>query len=255
MKLRFALTFLIIALALRAQATPLTDKELDAIGRRVWVNECGGTREGLTSWNSGEAFASLGIGHFIWYPKGAGGPFEESFPHLARFLAASGATVPAWIENGPCPWATRAEFESQFHSARMVELRALLVATVRLQSRFLVQRMEDSLAKMLTAAPAGQRENVRAQFERMKSGGGAFALIDYVNFKGEGVKPEERYAGEGWGLLQVLAGMRGAGKGARAEFAESAAAVLARRVRNSPPARNEQRWLAGWKKRVASYAE
>ena len=38
-------------------AHALSDKELDSIGRRVWVNECGGTRDGLTSWNAGENFA------------------------------------------------------------------------------------------------------------------------------------------------------------------------------------------------------
>ena len=32
-------------------------------------------------------------------------------------------------------------------------------------------------------------------------------LIDYVNFKGEGVLETERYRGRGWGLLQVLEGM------------------------------------------------
>jgi hypothetical protein len=38
-------------------------------------------------------------------------------------------------------------------------------------------------------------------------------------------------------------------------FAESAAETLARRVRNSPPDRNEARWLPGWKARVHRYAE
>ena len=236
-------------------ARALTDKELDSIGRRVWVNECAGTRDGLTSWNAGENFASLGIGHFIWYPKGARGPFEESFPKLAKYLSANGVTVPAWAQDD-CPWASRAEFQSQFHGAQANELRALLFDTLRLQSRFLAQRMEESLPKMLASAPAAQRENVRAQFERMRAtGAGTFALIDYVNFKGEGTKSEERYDGEGWGLLQVLAGMKGSGNGAAREFGASAAAVLSRRVRNSPPAQNEQRWLAGWKSRVTAYGD
>ena len=37
------------------------------------------------------------------------------------------------------------------------------------------------------------------------------------------------------------------------EFARGAAVVLKRRVHNAMPARNEQRWLAGWLKRVNSY--
>jgi hypothetical protein len=116
--------------------------------------------------------------------------------------------------------------------------------------------MEEALPKMLRSAPAPDRDNVRAQFQRLAAtGAGTFALIDYVNFKGEGTKLEERYKGEGWGLLQVLAGMNSSGGGGPAEFSRSAAAVLERRVQNSPPARNEVRWLPGWKSRVRSYAE
>ena len=246
---------LLVFLALAARALALTDSELDSIGRRVWQNECGGTRDGLTSWNSGENFASLGIGHFIWYPKNARGPFEESFPKLARFLAANGVKTPAWLA-GDCPWNSRAEFQSAIRSDRMNDLRDLLAATIRLQSRFLAERMQHALPQMLDAAPAAQRENVRRQFERLAATGtGTYALIDYVNFKGEGTKPTERYAGEGWGLLQVLAGMRGDGPGSAREFAESAAAVLTRRVKNSPPDRHEERWLPGWKSRVRGYGE
>jgi hypothetical protein len=255
MKRSCFLTFAIFGLLANIATAALSDAELERIGRRVWQNECAGTREGLTSWNAGEAFASLGIGHFIWYPQGQRGPFEESFPPLVTFLAAHGATVPAWL-HGACPWKSRAEFQADLHSARMNELRDLLAGTIPLQSRFLAERMESALPKMLASAPARDRENVRAQFQRLAAtGAGTFALIDYVNFKGEGTKLEERYQGEGWGLLQVLAGMHGSGSGAPAEFARSAAAILERRVQNSPPARNEARWLPGWKSRVRSYAE
>lgn len=245
----------VLLLVLNVSALALSDAELDSIGRKVWQNECGGTRDGLTSWNTGEAFASLGIGHFIWYPKGADGPFDESFPGLAKFLAANGAKVPDWL-HGDCPWNTRAEFQADFRSTRMNELRDLLASTIRLQSRFLAMRMEAALPKMLASAPAAQRANVRAQFERLAATGpGTFALIDYVNFKGEGVKKEERYKGEGWGLLQVLAGMEGSGGGAPREFGESAGRVLTRRVENAPPERKESRWLPGWKNRVRAYGE
>ncbi len=245
----------VVLLGLNASACALSVAELDSIGRRVWQNECGGTREGLTSWNTGENFASLGIGHFIWYPKDARGPFEESFPKLVGFFAANGVKTPGWVR-GDCPWNSRAEFQSALHSERMNELRDLLASSLRAQSRFLAERMARALPQMLDAAPAAQRENVRRQFERLAATGeGTYALIDYVNFKGEGTKDTERYRGEGWGLLQVLTGMRGSGTGAAREFAESAAAVLARRVKNSPPARHEERWLPGWQSRVRRYGE
>jgi hypothetical protein len=233
----------------------LSDAELDRIGRRVWQNECGGRRDGLTSWNAGEDFASLGIGHFIWYPKGKEGPFEESFPKLAEYLARHGATVADWMK-GDCPWDSRAEFQGDFHSPRMNELRDLLANTVKLQSRFLAERMEQALPKMIQQAPAGEGKRVKANFERLAATGpGTYALIDYVNFKGEGTKSTERYKGEGWGLLQVLAEMRPDAAVPAAEFARSAATVLERRVKNSPPERGEARWLPGWKSRVKGYGE
>lgn len=240
----------------RALSDPreFSDKELDSIGRRIWLNECGGRRDGLTSWNGGEQFASLGIGHFIWYPAGKKGPFDEGFPPLVRYLAEQGEKVPAWMLDQPCPWTTRDAFRADFQSAKMRELRNLLAGTVRHQAAFIVRRMEASLPKILAAASAAQRDNVKAQFERMRSSAdGAFTLIDYVNFKGEGIKETERYKGEGWGLLQVLAGMSGKGPGAVKEFARSAESILTRRVRNAPPARGEARWLQGWKNRVRRY--
>ena len=84
---------------------------------------------------------------------------------------------------------------------------------------------------------------------------GMYALIDYVNFKGEGTNPAEQYRGIGWGLRQVLEEMRpvSPGQPAAVEFAEAAKRVLQRRVDNSPPGRGEARWLAGWRNRCDSY--
>ena len=251
MRLICALAFVLSASA----ASALTPRELDVIGHRVWQNECSGTREGLTSWNTGENFASLGIGHFIWYPKGQNGPFEESFPKLVSFLAAQGADLPGWVKGGgPCPWNTRQEFQAAKSEPRMQELRDLLARTVRLQSKFLVQRLDTAVPKLAAGAPAADRENVRHQIDRLKqSGAGTYAMIDYINFKGDGLLATERYKGEGWGLLQVLQEMHGSGPGAAKEFGDAAAKVLTRRVQNSPAGRNEQQWLPGWKNRVHSY--
>jgi hypothetical protein len=242
--------------ALSAASTDIPQRELAEIGRKVWHNECGGTVEGLTSWNTGETFPSLGIGHFIWYPKGQDGPFEESFPKLLAKLQRSGIDLPAWLHPGKdAPWHTRAEFQRDIQSARIRELRALLARTVDLQTEFLAERMDAALPKMLEAAPQKSRDHIRRQFLRLRSDArGLYALIDYVNFKGEGTKETERYKGDGWGLLQVLEQMDPDIPDAPAAFARAAAQVLTRRVANSPPERNEARWLPGWKARTDSYA-
>lgn len=239
----------IAAIFLTTSAFALSEKELDSIGNRVWKNECGGTREGLTSWNSGEAFASLGIGHFIWYPSGGSGPYEESFPGLVDYLFKAGVKIPIWLKSGmACPWRTKAEFEADAQSAKMKELRAMLAGSIREQSRFLAQRMERALPKLLAAT---RDKSVEAKFKALlTTGSGTYALIDYVNFKGEGTNPKERYNGEGWGLLQVLEGMEGNTSKA---FGASAARVLTRRTENADPSRNESKWLAGWLSRVRGY--
>ncbi len=238
-------------------AIALSHAEALRIGRKIWQNECNGTVSGLTSWNEGENFASLGIGHFIWYPKGQRGPFEESFPKLISFISSRGAKLPKLLLGAgelPCPWNSRTEFLRSQQTSAMKELRQFLADTVDLQAEFLVKRLGNALPKMLDEAAPAERQNVQQQFERVASTPqGCYALVDYVNFKGEGVLHTERYRGEGWGLLQVLEGMRANATNAVNEFSHSAAAVLKRRVQNSPLERNEARWLSGWLNRVHSY--
>lgn len=90
----------------------------------------------------------------------------------------------------------------------MGELRSLLARTVPLQARFAAGRLEAALPKMLEAAQVGEREKIRTNFYRVAAEPfGPYALVDYVNFKGEGTLESERYKGEGWGLLQVLEAM------------------------------------------------
>jgi len=252
---------LAFTLAFAAPAAPagsgikISDAEADRIGKKIWQNECAGTRDGLTAWNKGEDFPSLGIGHFIWYPQGKRGPFKESFPALKDYLQSQGVKLPGWLAAAQaCPWPDRAAFMADFRSPRMEELRTLLASTVGQQARFAALRLEAALPKMLAAAPANEREKIRRNFYRVANApGGLYPLMDYVNFKGEGTAPTERYQGEGWGLLQVLAGMSDTGS-PTAAFSKSADRVLTRRVELSPPARGEKRWLAGWRNRLATYA-
>lgn len=234
----------------------LSESEALEVGKKVWRNECSGRIAGLTSWNVGEDFPSLGIGHFIWYPENAHDKFEESFPRLLAFLQAHGTRLPDWLKpDMRCPWTSREQFLSELNGKELTELRTMLANTVPTQTKFIVQRLEEALPKMLESAPPQSREKIKARFYKvMKSGAaGAFALIDYVNFKGEGINLGERYNGQGWGLLQVLEGMSDKGS-ALSAFSKSAAAVLTLRVKNSPPERHEERWLLGWKKRVGAYS-
>lgn len=242
-----------------AEPVRISDADALRIGKKIWQNESNGTVAGLTAWNTGENFASLGIGHFIWYPQGVHGPFDESFPKLLAFARKRHVAISVWLnQSSSCPWNSRAEFSSTQNSPQMRELRQFLSRTIDLQAQFMVARLQQSLAKMLDEAAPADRANIERQFARVASTPhGCYALVDYVNFKGEGVLQTERYRGEGWGLLQVLEEMHGTenGPSAAREFSHSAAAMLRRRVQNSPPERHEARWLPGWLNRVHSYSE
>ena len=133
-------------------------------------------------------------------------------------------------------------------------MRRWLANHVDLQTDFIIRRSRAALPAMAQASRTPQA--IIARYRALAATTqGMYCLVDYVNFKGEGLKPEERYNGQGWGLLQVLEEMQGypQGRAATAEFARAAAAVMRRRVANAPASRGEQRWLPGWLNRCATY--
>lgn len=237
----------------------VSPQELEKIGQLIFINEGAGKVENLTTWNEGEEFASLGIGHFIWYPKDKEYRFYEIFPIVYEFIKSQGGEAPDWMEEMPTfdlPWDSREDFYSDFQTHKMVSLRQFLLKTIPQQSLFMAGRLERSLPKILEAVPEESHEHVKKQFYRVaNSPMGIYVLIDYVNFKGEGTLETERYNGQGWGLLQVLEGMEGTQQGLPAlkEFAAGAERVLIRRVSNSPAERGEKRWIPGWKNRIKTY--
>ena len=118
-------------------------------------------------------------------------------------------------------------------------------------------RSRAALPKILAAAPASERTKIQANYQKVSTTPqGTYALIDYVNFKGDGTQVTERYKGQGWGLMQVLGGMKNvpSGPAAAAEFAASAKRALSRRITNSPQERGESRWREGWHNRCDTYA-
>jgi hypothetical protein len=261
-----ALGFLIFALlfapALLAQPddTPMTADELGCLQKMIFFNECSGKVERMTTWNEDEAFPSFGIGHFIWYPANTEKPYKELFPELLSFFEAQIVEIPAWIKALPppreAPWLTREEFLSDLPSERMKILRDFLDRTQKFQMQFIIQRVEGTLPRMLATVPEEKRQEIELKFKEVADApNGMFALIDYVNFKGEGILETERSQGQGWGLLQVLEAMRLPEKkeDSLEEFVRAAKKILETRARNAPPEKDCTKRLCGWKARLKNY--
>jgi hypothetical protein len=242
-----------------AQTISISEEEAARIAERVFANECFSKDDCLIEWNAGEEFLSLGIGHFIWYPEGPKGPFEESFLKYLSYTRNSGEKIPHWLDTVPfpaCPWSSREDFLANQEDARLAELREFLLASKPRQAAFLIQRLEEALPLILHGLESEEAKQIRKKFYQVYSApSGIYALVDYINFKGLGILATERYNGEGWGLLQVLSLMHETDSpaAARQEFVRAAKTILTRRVANSPPERNEQRWLSGWLTRLDSY--
>lgn len=237
------------------QALSISPQDASQIGEKIWRNECAGTVEGLTNWKKGENFASLGIGHFIWYPSGKEERFQETFPELLQFLKEQGVSFPAWLRTASgCPWQSREEFYKDIQGPKMQSLRQFLFDTKDLQAIFIANRLEKALPQMLEKLTKEERHRITTTFYRIaKDANGLYALIDYLNFKGAGASSKETYKGQGWGLLQVLQGIPTTSKRPLVDFVNAAKAILAQRVKNAPPERHEEQWLKGWHNRLDTY--
>lgn len=236
----------------------LKPAQLDWVGQKIFQNECAGQYQCLVYWNEAEAFPSLGIGHFIWYPKGVDERFVESFPALIEYMEQRQLNLPEWLrelEPFDAPWPDRDTFLKVADSPEMAELREFLAGTQGVQAEFIFRRAKSSLVKVVKAAPKARQPDVQKRLRALsQTPGGVYAVMDYVNFKGEGLSPDERYKGKGWGLLQVLLAMS-PGEEALVQFREAAAAVLTRRAENADSPVERERWLAGWLKRLETYKE
>jgi hypothetical protein len=234
----------------------ISSKEAENIGHQIFINECSGKVEKLVWWNDGENFASLGIGHFIWYPKEEKGPFEETFPLFLAFLNARNVCIPVWLQRADknCPWNSKQEFLEKNQEAKKKDLQAFLSRTIPLQIAFIITRFEQTIPRLFSDLPEKEKKDALRKIESIgQTLQGKYALVDYLNFKGEGTSQKERYCGQGWGFRQVIQEMPGNAKDPVIAFAETAKMVLKRRVQNAPIERREERWLSGWLARVDSY--
>lgn len=258
MKLYFVVIILVSFLqTLPGYSYDMSEKLATAISEKIWKNECRGTIQGLTTWNQGENFGSFGIGHFIWYPKNEEMKFKETFPSLLEYIQSRGIQLPEFLKDCKnCPWNTREEFYKNFENVNMIELRRFLYETKTLQALFITQRLDTTLKEMGEKLSGIEYQKIRDVYNDLaKDSKGLYAMIDYLNFKGDGISKLETYEGKGWGLLQVLQRLSPSSNDILRDFVEAAKAVLVERVKNSPQERQEKKWLKGWINRVNTYLE
>ncbi|HGZ71330.1 MAG TPA: hypothetical protein ENK74_07990 [Nitratifractor sp.] len=257
------LFLLLFASSLFGGQIELSKKDAAKIAHKVWLNEGAGKKSYLVWWNRGEEFASCGIGHFIWFTKDKPMWFFHAFPAMLEYITKKGAKPPKWLTpNTPCIWNSYEEWQraKRLNSPKMVELTNFLNRTKTLQAQFMVHRLSKAYPKLLSYAKNNkERAKIEKNFQKLlyRNGKidpqGAYCLIDYTNFKGDGTLESERYQGYGWGLYQVLLHMDSSNRNKYRAFANSVRFILDRLIKVSPPERRLYRFRKGWFNRIKTY--
>nr|CAA6811871.1 MAG: Unknown protein [uncultured Thiotrichaceae bacterium] len=234
-------------------------QNLNWLSGRILKNQTGDNPKKLISWNEKGNFVALGIGHFIWYPTNKKGQYNESFPAFLNYAKSHGAQLPSWLANQykeGAPWSNSATFSHAQNDPQLRELHVFMNKTLNLQANFMTSRLKQTVPAMIRSLPPQERQRVQNNYQVVeRSPGGIYPLLDYIQFKGSGINPAERYQGKGWGLLQVLRGMQTVqpGAAALAEFRRSADDVLVRRIANAPATSREAQHLSEWLDRISTY--
>lgn len=241
----------------------LSKTEKWEIGERIFQNETGGDKTKLVYWNPKEAFASMGIGHFVWpHPKIR--YLQNTFALFLEFCTENGVVIPAWLqEDRECPWSSYDDFEEAKHLSqfsKIVDLIGFLDVHRQIQIDFIILNFSKCFEKIIEQVPQSKQEDAIAYCNLLlQTPSGCFALIDYWHCKGDGLSEALQYQKEGWGLKQVIE--RAVEKEWHTNplevFVESAKETLANRVKNAPEECQEKEcsFLLGWHKRLDRYQE
>lgn len=238
---------MILTLILTLQFSMPSDEKISSLQTKLKNHEAYAEQR-LIKWNLHEPYPYLGIGHFIWFPKGQNFPVVEDFPKLLKFFDKEGVDLPLWLKNSfSCPWSSRSEFEED--KTKSLQLRSLLESTYHLQVKYLVSHSFETFEKIV-ASCEDQNLMHKKILKLLQDPRGLFALVDYCHFKGSGLNEKEFKNGKGFGLKQVLESLS-LDECSLEFFVKTAKDILKERVQHSDG--HDTKWLSGWIKRLDHY--
>lgn len=247
------------------------DEFIKKFAEGIYQNETGCDISKMVYWSKQEAFPSLGIGHFIWFPKNTDMNVKQIFPDVANYIKNNKdkkLKLPQLLELKDLtqtPWVNRKAFLAG-NQNQIQELREFLSKpeVIKLQAQFMLSNLKQNLYKILAAT---QYESGESSYKQMvedirvltSNQEGLFSLADYLAFKTEGI--DKRYSTATgkftWGLKDVLENIHkfkskncklGKEKCLAVAFANSAQFVLDRR------GDNDSKWGPDYQKKIKNWA-
>ncbi len=227
--------------------------QVEKIARNLLYNETSCQGGYLTEWDkiSQEEFPSIGLPHTVWFPGKSKQIVDESFPRFWAFIKAKYRGTMRIPDLGPvgtegldvrAPWNSIKEFKSD---PRVAELNRFLQDpnVLKLQAEFAVRRGMESIYSILATNAMDpnkkmSQEDLCQNFKDLiSSDQGLLAMVDYANWKGEGIHWHEMTDNRRvrWGLKQALEKMGKPSSAAVVErFAAATSAALKERSSDDP---------------------
>lgn len=253
--MKLHLTTALLCLGLTSTAFGYELRITPEIVDKIYTNETGGNPDNLIYHNPKEGFCSIGIGHFLWFTDSTKAAFKETFPALLTemngtdgvFFDEVNTTIP-----DKCPWKSQTEVDSAKATPLYKKLFAGLTSTKgkQLQVKYMAFRAAEALDEIIIK----DKEMSSVIEQLLADDKGTYAVIDYVNFKGNSASGED-YNGHTWGLDTVLAVMPSDTTiPLMRRFEIAAETTLEARVREAKVlGKDESMFLPGWKKRIETY--
>lgn len=220
----------------------LNREEKIKLGRAIAKKELGS--EGLIDWTPSEDFASLGIMHATWGSEKTI-KHQNGFLKFLYYVQSKGGTIPDFLQkNQDNPWNSRSSFfyAKTSNDPRMIQLQKFLQATKDLQVDFTIDQAAQACNKIIAKGKYNQNDILKLK-QLSSDAQGIFAIIDYVNFKGEGNLDDP----SSWGFANVIHEMQLSGGNEIYRFIVAAEKVLA----NNHP--KFYIYKAGWIGRLKFY--
>ena len=232
-------------------------KVTDGIVELIYVNETGGKPDALIIKNDKEDVCSLGIGHFIWYPAGVKHQYKETFPKLLKELQKTDGVFKGAVDveiPPTCPWKST----SELNAAKSTDVYKRLVtgltspAGKRVQVNYMIERAREAIIETAKEDPG----SVKKMLDLLETEQGTYAVIDYVNFKGNSAETEA-YGDFHWGFKTAIYVMSEDEILTPEErFQIAVETLLEMRVEEAKKlGKDESSFLAGWLKRVNTYSD
>lgn len=231
----------------------VTDRTIDLI----YMNETGGKPDALIIKNDKENVCSLGIGHFIWYPTGVKQQYKETFPGLLKELQKTDGAFKGAVDveiPPTCPWKST----SELNAAKSTDVYKRLVAGLtspagkRVQVNYMIERAREAIAETAKEDP----DSVKKMLDLLETEQGTYAVIDYVNFKGNSAETEA-YGDFHWGFKTAIYVMsKDETLKPEKRFQIAVETLLEMRVEEAKKlGKDESSFLTGWLKRVNTYSD